>query len=132
MKIKSLTELAKLRDSVQSKIEFRETGTTKDDKIDILIGMATCGIASGARDTYNALQELIDKNNIKNVNLVSVGCIGYCYMEPTVQVSIPGREPVVYGKITEAKAKEFFEKVIVQKGFLEEDLVITAYEKAGR
>ncbi len=131
MAIKSLDELRKLRSSLQPKIDLREKGESTENIIEILIGMATCGIAAGARDTFNELLSIIDKKELHNIRVVSVGCLGFCSMEPTVQVNMPGREPLVYGKITKDVIGDLVEKVIIEKGYLEENLLISSFVKAG-
>lgn len=131
MAIKSLDELRKLRSTLQGKIDLREKGESDKDITEILIGMATCGIAAGARETFNEFLVVLEAKNLKNVRLVSVGCLGQCSMEPTIQISSPGREPLVYGKITKDKVLDVVEKVIINKGFLEENLLISSFEKAG-
>lgn len=131
MKINSRSELVELRKSLSNKITLRESGATTDDTIEILIGMATCGIASGAKDTYNELITVIEDLNLTNVKVISVGCLGYCYMEPTVQVCIPGEEPLLYGKITKDKAFELIEKVIVERVYLSDNLLIRSFDKVG-
>ncbi len=131
MAIKSLEELKKLRASLQGKIDLREKGEVSDDKtIEILIGMGTCGIAAGARETFNKLLEIINQKDLKLVKVISVGCIGFCHAEPTVQVNIPGNEPVIYGKITEDKALELIETVVIKGDFLEENFLVKSFEKA--
>lgn len=131
MAIKSLDELRKLRSSLQGKIDLREKGESNEDVTEILIGMATCGIAAGARETFNEFLVTLENKNLKNVRLISVGCLGQCSMEPTVQISIPGKEPIVYGKITKDKVADLVEKVIINKGYLDENLIIQSFEKAG-
>lgn len=131
MAIKSLEELKKLRASLQNKIDLREKGEVSDDKtIEILVGMGTCGIAAGARDTFNKLLEVINEKDLKLVKVISVGCIGFCHAEPTVQINRPGFEPVIYGKITEDKALELIEKVVIKKEFLDENFLIKSFNKA--
>lgn len=131
MAIKSLDELRKLRSSLQGKIELREKGESSEGVIEVLIGMATCGIAAGARDTYSELLIIIDELQLLNVRVISVGCLGFCSMEPTVQISMPGRESLVYGKMTKDVIKEMVQKVIIEKGYLEENLLINSFVKAG-
>jgi len=131
MKINSRSELINLRNSLKNKIELRETGKSKEKTVEILIGMATCGIASGARDTYNELLSVISEKKLSHVKVVSVGCLGYCYMEPTVQVCIPGKEPLIYGKISKDKALELIEKVVIEGGYLSENLLVKSFDKAG-
>ncbi len=131
MAIKSLDELRKLRSSLQSKIDLREKGESTDGIVEILIGMATCGIAAGARDTYSELLSVIDELKLTNIRIISVGCLGYCSMEPTVEISMPGRESLVYGKVNKDVVRELVQKVIIEEGYLEENLLIKSFEKAG-
>ena len=114
MKIKSLEELEKIRKEHENKIRLRNTGEGKEDKIEILIGMATCGISSGARETLNAFAEEISINKIDNVKIIAVECIGYCHSEPIVQVNIPGHAPVLYGNIKKDKVPQIVNSHIKQ------------------
>ena len=111
-KIKSFDELRKIKDQVQAKVDLREKGDNIDSMIQIKVAMATCGIASGAREIMNFMIDEMAKENIDNVVVTQTGCMGYCYAEPTIEVSLPGKEPVVYGDVTEEKAKEIIEKTI--------------------
>jgi len=130
MAIKSLDELRALRASLQNSVDLREKGESKEDTIEVLIGMGTCGISAGARETFNALLEVLEQKHINNVKIISVGCLGQCTLEPTVQVNIPGRKPVIYGKMTSDRADELVQKVIIENGHLDENLVIPAFTKA--
>lgn len=130
MAIKSLEELRALRASLKESIDLREKGESTSGIIEVLIGMGTCGIAAGARDTFNELLNVIEKKELQNIRVISVGCLGQCTLEPTVQVNIPGQQPVIYGKITEQRVSELVDKVIIQKGHLEENLVIPTFTKA--
>lgn len=130
MAIKSLAELRKLRESLKESVDLREKGESTSGIIEVLIGMGTCGIAAGARDTFNELLNVLEAKEITNVKVVSVGCLGQCTLEPTVQVNIPGNEPVIYGKITDDRVNELVEKVIINKGHLDENLVIPTFTKA--
>ncbi len=131
MAIKSLDELRKLRASLQNQVNLREKGEAADDSLtEILVGMGTCGIAAGARDTFNKLLEVLEEKALKNVKVVSVGCIGFCHVEPTVQINIPGKEPVIYGKITEDKVVEMIETVIIKGELLDENYLIKSFGKA--
>ncbi|MDF2594017.1 MAG: NADP-reducing hydrogenase subunit [Clostridia bacterium] len=111
-KIMSLEELKNLRDNVKNKVDLREKGENVDEMVVIRVAMATCGIASGARDTMNYLAELIREESLNNVVITQSGCMGYCYAEPTVEVTLPGQEAVVYGHVNKEKAKEIVEKHI--------------------
>ena len=123
MTIKSLDELKKIREEYQNKVRLRQTGENTGDKIEILIGMATCGISSGARETLNAFTEEIGKQDLSNVKVVTVGCIGYCHSEPTVQVNMPGQKPVLYGNVKKDKVHDIVEKHI-KNGKTVENLVL--------
>jgi len=110
-KIKSLADLKKLQSEVQSKIKLRENGDNPENLVQIKISMATCGIASGAKDTMNYLIEELDHQGIDAI-VTQTGCMGYCYAEPTIELTIPGKQPVVYGYVNKTKALEIIEKHI--------------------
>ncbi len=110
-KIKSLADLKKLQSEVQSKIRLREKGDNPEDLIQIKVSMATCGIASGAKETMSCLIEELDHQGIDAV-VTQTGCMGYCYAEPTIELTIPGQAPVVYGYVNKTKALEIIEKHI--------------------
>ena len=131
MAIKSLDELRKLRSSLQNQINLREKGEVDDDKIvEILVGMGTCGIAAGARDTFNKLLQVSDAKKLDDVKIISVGCIGFCHSEPTIQINVPGKEPVIYGNITEDVVEKLVETVIEKGEFLDEHYLIKSFSKA--
>jgi NADP-reducing hydrogenase subunit HndB len=111
-KIKSFEELKKIKEEVKSKIEIREKGENINNLINIKVAMATCGIASGAREIMNYLIDELDREKIENVVVTQTGCMGYCYAEPTIEVTKPGRESVIFGNVNEEKAKEIIEKYI--------------------
>ncbi len=115
MKINSLDKLKKIRNEYQKNVCLRVNSTdseNSDIRIEILIGMATCGISAGAKDTFNAFQEELAKQGVNDAKVVSVGCIGYCHSEPTVQVNIRGREPVLYGNVKKEEVQEIVQKHI--------------------
>lgn len=111
-KIKSLDELKKIKEQVQSKVDLRVKGENIENLIQVKVAMATCGIASGAREIMNLIIEETGKEGLNNVVVTQTGCMGYCYAEPTIEVTLPGKEPVVYGDVTTEKAKEIIEKTI--------------------
>ena len=98
--MKSLEELKALRESMQSKMNLRKEDS---DTIRVVVGMATCGIAAGARPVLNAFVEEVGKRNLKNVQVTQTGCIGVCRLEPIVEVYVPGQEKVTYVKMTPEK-----------------------------
>jgi len=108
-KIKSLADLKKLQTEVQSKIKLREMGDHSETLIQIKVSMATCGIASGAKETMTHFIEELDHQGIDAI-VTQTGCMGYCYAEPTIELTIPGQQPVVYGFVNKAKAQEIIEK----------------------
>lgn len=124
MKVKSLEELKKIREESIERVNLREHGETSEDRIEILVGMATCGISSGARETLNALVEEIKKEKLDNVKVIPVGCIGYCHSEPTVQVNIAGKKPVLYGNVKGAKRVHQIVEKHIKGGEPVEDLVL--------
>ena len=105
--MKSLAELAAIKEKMQNKVVMRE-GT---GDIRVVVGMATCGIAAGARPVLNAFVEGVNKENLGNkVTVTQTGCIGICQYEPVVEVFEAGKEKVTYVKMTAEKAAEVVEK----------------------
>ena len=101
--MKSLAELAAIREKMKDKIVLRE-GT---NDIRIVVGMATCGIAAGARPVLNAFVEGVSKEGLGDqVTVSQTGCIGICQYEPVVEVFQPGKEKVTYVKMTAEKAEK--------------------------
>lgn len=99
--MKSLAELQALRDKMKSNIGIRADDSSNTR---VVVGMATCGIAAGARPVLSALTEEVAKRNLSNVAITQTGCIGLCQYEPIVEVMVPGQEKVTYVKMTPEKA----------------------------
>ena len=99
--MKSLEELKAIRERMQGKVGMRseDSGQTR-----VIVGMATCGIASGARPVLNVLADEVQKRGMGNVVVTQTGCIGLCQYEPIVEVIEPGKEKVTYVKMTADKA----------------------------
>ena len=95
--MKSIAELQALRDKAREKMTVREGS---HDGTRVVVGMATCGIAAGARPVLKAFSEEIAKRQLGHVAVVQTGCIGMCQFEPIVEVIAPGKEKVTYGKVT--------------------------------
>lgn len=103
MKINSLEELKQIREQHKKKIDLRESGKSNHEDIEVLIGMSTCGISSGAKETLKEFEHEIAKEKIEHIKVIPVGCIGFCHSEPTVQINIPNNQPVLYGNIKKDK-----------------------------
>jgi NADP-reducing hydrogenase subunit HndB len=124
-RITSLADLKKIKDQVHAKIKMRENSDAADTLVQIKVGMATCGIASGAKETMTYFIEETEHQAIDAV-VTQTGCMGYCYAEPTVEVTLPGREPVVFGFVNKKKASEIIDRYII-KGELVDGLIPITY-----
>ena len=119
--MKSLAELQAIRDKMKDKVVLREGYGEKR----VVVGMATCGIAAGARPVLNAFVEGVNKAGLSaTVTVTQTGCIGICQFEPVVDVYEAGKEKVTYVKMSAEKA----EKVINEH--LKNGKVITEYTLA--
>lgn len=98
--MKSLAELAELREKMKADVNLRHDSS---DDTRVVVGMATCGIAAGARPVLSAFVEEVNKRQIKDVMVTQTGCIGICKLEPVVEVYVPGAEKVTYVKMTPDK-----------------------------
>lgn len=127
IKIASLAELTALREELKSKICLRESGNSIESIIQVKVAMATCGIASGARDVMTFFQEELGKRSI-HASVTQTGCMSYCYAEPTVEITLPGKSPVVFGWVNNRKADEIIEKYI-KNGEPVEGIIPVNYQK---
>ncbi|MHB0988769.1 MAG: (2Fe-2S) ferredoxin domain-containing protein [Bellilinea sp.] len=100
--IKSLDDLSRIREEVLEKRKAKAAA----GQIEVIVGMGTCGIAAGARDTLKAIQEDIQNNHRVGIIVKETGCIGLCEKEPIVQVVIGDRPMVNYGKVTPGVARQ--------------------------
>lgn len=122
--MKSLEELKALREKMQKQMNVREAG---DDTVRILVGMATCGIAAGARPVMQAFLEEVNKRNLKNVIVQQTGCIGVCRLEPIAEVFVPGEEKVTYVKLKPEMVPRIINDHIVNRNIVS-DYTIGAAE----
>lgn len=99
--MKSLAELQAIRDKMKATMTVRES---EDNKIRVVVGMATCGIAAGARPVLTSFLEEVSKRNLANVSVTQTGCIGICQYEPVVEVFTPDGNKTTYVKMTAEKA----------------------------
>ncbi|MDX9694912.1 MAG: (2Fe-2S) ferredoxin domain-containing protein [Bacteroidales bacterium] len=125
-KIKTLADLKKMKDELQAKVDLREKGESAESYVQIKVGMATSGIASGAKQVMDFLIEALEKRNIEAV-VTQTGDMGYCFAEPTIEVKKPGEEPIVFGYVDIKKADEIIEKYIKQ-GELVEGIIPVNYQ----
>ena len=126
MAVKSLADLKKMSSEFKNTVSLRENGDNVDSLIQIKVAMATCGIASGAKEVMEFYLEELDKQGIKAV-VTQTGCMGYCYAEPTIEVKLPGKDPIVFGHVNVEKASEILEKYI-KNGELVEGIIPVNYE----
>ena len=109
--MKSLEELKAIREKMQGQVGLRSESAT-DTRV--VVGMATCGIASGARPVLTALSNAVLEKKLEGVTVTQTGCIGLCQYEPIVEVMAPGQEKVTYVKMTPEKALEVVEKHLIR------------------
>lgn len=128
-KITSLSTLQKLRDELKQLAASKATLNDPESIIQVKVAMATCGIASGSKPVLEYIREELAKRSIPAL-VMQTGCMGYCYAEPTIEVTIPGKEPVTFGFVTTKKADEIIEKYI-RKGEKVEGVIPLNYETVG-
>ena len=105
--MKSLAELQAIKNRMKDRVVLRDGM----EGARVVVGMATCGIAAGARPVLNAFVEGVNKEGLEgSVSVTQTGCIGICQYEPVVEVFEPGKEKVTYVKMTPEKAQEVIEK----------------------
>ena len=108
----TLEELRKLREEQKKSLTRRSTDN-KD--IQIIVGMGTCGIAAGAKETLDAFVEELDEQDLSSVKITQTGCMGLCYVEPTVEVIMPDMPDVIYGKVDPEVARKIIRKHVLNK-----------------
>ncbi len=113
-KITSLADLRRIKEEVQSKIKLRENSDNPERLVQVKVGMATCGIASGAKEIMKYFLEELEQQAVDAI-VTQTGCMGYCYAEPTVEVILPNKEPVVFGFVNKHKAEEIID-IYIKKG----------------
>ena len=108
--MKSLEELAALRERMKNNVAMRQDNSTATR---VVVGMATCGIAAGARPVLTAFVEEVNRRGLKDVVVTQAGCIGMCKLEPIVEVFQPGKEKVTYVKMTTEKVSRIVTEHLV-------------------
>jgi len=105
-KISSVADLMTLQAASKAK------EVAKKDKIIVNVSLATCSIASGGKVVLEAMKDEAAKQGVSNVEYMQSGCMTYCHSEPTVVVTLPGKDPVCFGKLDEAGARELVQKYL--------------------
>ena len=126
-KLKSIADLKRVREEARAKLDQRARSDSPEAAVQVRVAMATCGIAAGARPIMDFFVDELDKRGIGAV-VTQTGCMGYCYAEPTVEVQMPGQEPVVFGYVDTKRADDIIEKYI-KNGELVEGIIPVNYEK---
>jgi NADP-reducing hydrogenase subunit HndB len=115
--MKTLEELKEIRDKMQSQVSMRKEDHARTR---ILVGMATCGIASGARPVLQTLSNLVQEHHMTDrFTVIQTGCNGLCQYEPIVEILEPGKEKIIYVRMTPEKAVEVFQEHVVKGQVLE-------------
>jgi NADP-reducing hydrogenase subunit HndB len=125
-KIKSLADLKKMKQELQSQVSLREKSDNPEGRVMIRVGMGTSGIASGAKQIMEFLIDELDKRNVDAI-VSQTGDMGYSYAEPTVEVTLPNQEPIVFGDVDQKKADDIIEKYI-KNGELLDGIIPANYE----
>lgn len=107
-----------MRVGIRQRLSRRRIQDDPESRVEVRVAMATCGIASGARQIKEFFADQLERRTI-DATVIQTGCMGYCYAEPTVEVTLPGREPVVFGYVDEKKADEIIEKYIKTGEFVD-------------
>ena len=117
----TLDELRALRESKRQDMARRDV---EGKDIQIIVGMGTCGIAAGAKQTFDAIVDALQKHGIENRVLIrQTGCMGLCYVEPTVEVVVPEMPTVIYGKMTHEMAEDLVVKHLIEHSLLDHHIL---------
>lgn len=111
-KVKTLDELRRMRERLHAELNIRENSNHPDRLPQVRVAMGTCGIAAGAKEVMDRFVTSLAGRRIDAV-VTQSGCMGYCNAEPTVEITLPGGEPVVFGDVTPERADELIDKYIL-------------------
>lgn len=109
--MKSVEELRAIREKALKEMSIRDN----EDKMRIIVGMATCGIAAGAKSVMSAFIDELEKRNIRNVTVSMTGCIGICRLEPVAEILEANGERTTYVKLDAEKARRIVAEHIVNQ-----------------
>lgn len=124
-KVKTLDDLRKMRESLRASLDLREKSDRPEQMVQIKVSMATCGIAAGAKEIMSYFIEALNREQVDAL-VTQTGCMGYCYAEPTVEVTVPGKEPLVFGHVSQSKVDDIIVQYIRQ-GILLDDIIPITY-----
>ncbi|MEI8006466.1 MAG: (2Fe-2S) ferredoxin domain-containing protein [Bacteroidota bacterium] len=127
-KLESAKTLRELGKSLKEKNAALSQKDNPSSTIQVKVTMATCGIASGSRPVYDYMEQELSKRNI-SARVSKVGCMGFCYAEPTIEITMPGNKPVMFGFVDIKKADEIIERYI-RKGEVIEGVIPINYKTA--
>lgn len=128
-KVKTLDDLRKMRESLRATLDLREKSNNPEQMVQVKVAMATCGIAAGAKEVMNNFIEILDREKVDAL-VTQTGCMGYCYAEPTVEITVPGKDPIVFGRVNKEKVYDIVTKYIKQ-GILLDDIIPVNYRSIG-
>lgn len=117
--IKSLEDLKKLREQALQKREVKRT----EGQAQVIVGMGTCGIAAGARETMKAVLDTIEQESLSGIIVTQTGCIGLCEKEPIMQVVVGEGEKVVYGKVSPEVARQIMHDHVLNGKVVENHVI---------
>ncbi len=112
----TLSDLKNLRDEKKKEMNRRDT----DKEISIIIGMGTCGIAAGAKETFDAFVSELESSEVENAVIKQTGCMGFCAIEPTVEIVMPGMPDTIYNRVDVETAQKIVQEHILQQKLVEE------------
>lgn len=117
--IKSLDDLKKVREEALAKKKVKAAS----GQIQVIVGMGTCGIAAGARDTMKAILDTIQNENLSGIQVTQTGCIGLCEQEPIIQVVIGEQPKITYGKVNPDVAKKILSEHVLNGNIISDHVI---------
>ena len=115
--MKSLEELKAIREKMKRQMEVRDQD---ENTVRVVVGMATCGIAAGARPVLAAFMDEVERRGLSNISISQTGCFGVCKWEPMVEVFVPGQEKVTYVHLSPEKVSTIVEQHLINRNVVTE------------
>ena len=109
-KINSLDDLRRMRDTQQASMALRERSNAPERYVQVAVSMSSCGIHAGAKEIMRYFIHALDANRVEAI-VTQTDCLGFCYAEPTVLITLPGKNPVLYGHVTNKLVDEIIQKL---------------------